>query len=185
MSGFGRKGLADVPARQTSGAGASRGLIRFDVTPHPWKMLFTAFACIGAAIVMIALAVEGRGLILVVIPLSPFLAQIFYLLMALVCLVVLAQSVRGFFRSFGEKMWMTLDQHAITGPTQYSGTRTVRIAFNGVKNINLSNHGDDECLVITSHDGKKIKVGSANFRDPSKWPAFLEGLDRALKVSHS
>ncbi|WP_298304708.1 hypothetical protein [uncultured Erythrobacter sp.] len=180
MSGFGRKGLAGAPTRQTGMADVSRGSIRFDVTPHPWKMLFAAFACIGAAIVMMALAVEGRGLILVIVPLGPTGAQIFYLLMALVCLVGLAHTVRGFLRSFGARMWMTLDQHAITGPTQYGGTRMIRIAYNAIQDIDLSSYGENQFAVIKAHDGGKIKVGSANFREASKWPAFMQGLDRRL-----
>lgn len=180
MSGFGRKGLAAEAVNQPSRLKAPSGSIRFDVTPHPWKMLFAAIACVAAALFSLALAVEGRGLILIIIPLSPTAAQIFYVLMALVCLAGLVHCVRGFFRSFGDKMWMTLDHHAITAPTQYGGTKTARIVFDGIKNVDLSSYSGNHFLVITSLDGKKIKVGSANLRDSSKWPAFLEELDRRL-----
>lgn len=183
MSGFGRKGLAGMPDIRQSKSARSSGAIRFDVTPHPWKMLFAAFACLFAILMLLALAVEGRGLILFVIPLGPMGAQIFYVLMAMVCAVGLVHTVRGFVRSFGEKMWMSLDQRAIIGPNRYGGTNTVRIAFSGIIKVDLSSHSDDQYLVITGRDGKKIKVSSANFREPNEWSAFIEALDLRLNAS--
>ncbi|WP_298333819.1 hypothetical protein [uncultured Erythrobacter sp.] len=180
MGGFGRKGQAAMQAQQLPRPKSPKGAIRFDVTPNPWKLLFTAFACVFCVLILLAFAVEGRGLILVVIPLGPTAAQIFYVFMALVCLAYLVQVMRGFVRSFGGQLWMTLDQHAITGPTKYSGTHTVRIAFSAVNNVELRSQSDDQYLVITGRDGRKIKVSSANFREAKKWPSFLQELDRRL-----
>lgn len=191
MSGFGRKGLVAGTAAQTNVRPAVRQAARaqavgetihFDVTPHPWKSLFASFACLAAVVFLVALMIEGRGLIIFRIPLDVTGARVVYGMLALAALIGSGFAGLGVFHGLTGKAWLTLDHQAIEGPTRYNGIKTARIPYSAIKDVNLSGYGPNaQFLAIKANDGRYIKVGTGNFRESSKWLIFLEEFDRRLK----
>ncbi|UAB77318.1 hypothetical protein INR77_10915 [Erythrobacter sp. SCSIO 43205] len=190
MSGFGRKGLVAGTAvqpnvrpavRQTAHGQGAGGTIHFDVTPHPWKSLFAGLACLAAVAFLVALMIEGRGLIIFRIPLDVTGARVVYGALALSALVGFGFAGLGVVHGLTKKAWLTLDHQAVEGPTRYNGIKTVRIPYNSIKDVGFTAYNENaQFISIKDHMGNKINVGRENFREGSKWPAFLQELDRRL-----
>ena len=182
MATFGRKGAgADAPQPIGRQQASLPVLTKFNVTPHPLKMLL-GIALFGVgAMVMFEKLLDPRGLLINgFIELGPTGADIFFIILIVLCLGMTAFACVGLVRSFGDKVFVTLDNQSITGPSSYNGTRTVRIAFNAVRDVNVTKMRDKEFLVIRSADGRLIKVGQANFRVATEWSQFISELNGRL-----
>jgi hypothetical protein len=179
---FGRKGLdaeGVAPARQNRDVLPVP--VRFDITPRPGKMLLgIAFFSAGAAL-MVAKLLDPRGVnINGVIELGPLGADIFFVILLLATLWLVGLGCIGLARSFGSKVFVTLDNQAITGPNSYLQLGTKRIAFGAVRSVNLIDMNSHQFVEILAADGGKIKVGSGNFRVSAEWPRFLAEINARM-----
>lgn len=182
MSGFGQKGVgAAVEARIRREAGELPQPLRYDVTPHPLKMLLGIVLFGACALVLAAKLGDPRGLLINgLIELSPAGADVFFALVALGSLAMTVFAAIGLFRSFGEKVYVTSDDQAIAGPLSYNGTRLTRIGFGAIREVKVRRVRDQELLVVVAVDERKIKVGKGNFRVASEWAAFMAELGKRL-----
>lgn len=184
MAGFGRKGLgpqSDVSPGLPPGRPAPR--LQYDVTPQPLKMLLASgFFGLGVVVFVIELR-DPRGLLINhLIRLSPDQADIFFTVLILISAAITGAGLLGFFQSFGDKVFVTLDNHAISGPARYAAvTRIVRVPLAAVREVKVTRIRDQESVVITAEDGRKIRVGRANFRVKAEWSVFLAELRNRLR----
>ena len=181
MAGFGRKGIASTGSSGPARPAAATTAVKFDVTPKPWQMLF-GFLFFGAAGAVLAGKVaDPRGLIINgLIELSPGGADIFYGVLVATAALMSGAALLLLIKSFGAKMHVSLDNHAVTGPKFYASAGTVRIDFKSISNVDLQRVQNSEFLKITARDGRKIRVGQSNFRVASEWNQFLGELQRRM-----
>ncbi len=185
MAGFGKKGAVSQPLVASSrGHISPNNVLKFDVTPKPAKMIL-GIAFFGAgALIFFDKLLDPRGIIINgLIELGPAGADIFYSVLILASAVFVAFGIVGLIKSFGEPTFIVLDSQSISGPTRYGGSSIARISFNAVRDVNVSSISNHEFLVVTGSDGRKIKVGQANFRNSSDWSHFLAELNAKLRFS--
>ena len=180
MGGFGRKGSSS-----NSQSGSTRAnpeeLVRFDVTPHPLKMALGIALCLTAGLICLLMILQQRGLrIGRIIDLDPGMASIAFGLLVLASITGTIFCIRGLRDAFGKKVWLILDDRGITGPVTYNSATTTNIPFRQIADAKLSRMSKNEFMVIKSHGGQRIKVGSGNFRDEKQWPVFLAELQKRL-----
>jgi hypothetical protein len=83
-------------------------------------------------------------------------------------------------RSFGEKRLVVLTHDTLSGPAGHLSKRQVSIPFALIADIQLGANGKHRFCVVTSHDGRKIKINEPNFRAPGGFDKFLQALDQRL-----
>ncbi len=144
--------------------------------------MLLGIAFFGAgALVFFGKMLDRRGVIINgLIELDTFGADILYSVLIGTCLTFIALATVALLKSFGAKIFVTVDSQSITGPIRYGGSSLVRISLTSVRDVNVSSVSNNEFLVVTDIDGRKIKVGQANFRISSEWPLFLSELRRRL-----
>lgn len=180
MGGFGRKGLSDARPAPNAAPLASRAL-KFDVTPSPWKMLLGIFFFGTAALICFVKMRDPRGLLINhLIELGPVAADIFWAILIALIAVMVGLSFLGFVRSFGARVFLTLDENAISGPANWNGVRTVLIDYRAIRNLKHQKSGKYESVVIVGNGDRKIKVGMIHFRDESQWSSFIEALQNRI-----
>jgi hypothetical protein len=173
---FGKKG-----ANRARKVMPSFAEVSFDVTPSTGKSLLGIFFFLGCALTFIGKRSEHRGVIINhLITLDAAEASILYIALASVSLVMALLAGMGLFRSFGDKALLVLGSSAIVGPRTYNSNQMVEIRFDAVKTIERTRISNHESVVITSRDGKKVRVGSANFRESDQWPEFTSELKRRV-----
>jgi hypothetical protein len=154
---------------------------KFDVTPKPLKMLL-GIALFGAAACLFYVKMcDPRGVLINnLIELGPLGADILWGVLVFASLAMVAFAGLGLARSFGEKVYITLDSHAIVGPRNWNSNRLVRIEYRSIGNLNHSRISNHEFLAIKANDGRKIKVGQTHFRISGEWAEFLQDLQKNL-----
>jgi hypothetical protein len=173
VTGFGRKGLGE-PVREPAARGGLPASVRYDVTPSPRKMLLGIGFFGAAAMVSYLELLDPRPLLINhLIELSPGGADIFFGILMLASLGMVAMACVGLVRSFGEKVFITLDNQSITGPTRYNGTHLIRIDYRAIREVKHSRIHNQEFVVISAVDQRKIKVGQTHFRTATEWEQFL------------
>ena len=181
-NGFGRKGLSEKQGLSASPPRPSRvpqDIARFDVTPHPMKMVLMVFFGLGGAVVMLNEMLDPRGLILNrIIHFSPFSADIFFGVLLLACLGLAGFGALAFARSFGDRIWLSLDNHAVTGPSSFGSRTQVRMRFVDIRDARVQTYQKQQYMTLRAHDGRKIRIGTAHFRQSDEWPVFLKELQR-------
>jgi hypothetical protein len=180
VAGFGRKRAINSPSTINRPASlSSAGMLKFDVTPSPAKMLMGIVFSGGGALFFFDKLVDPRGLIISgMIELGPTGADVFYGVLIGGCLIFCLLAGYGLLNAFGERVFVTLDNISIAGPTRYNGTQVIRITYPMIGKVDLTRVNDQESVVITGKDGGKIRVSQTNFRNTSQWPQFLEELGR-------
>lgn len=180
LADFGRKGLENQP-RNSRPAGLTEPPTSFEVTPHPWRALFGACFFGAAGLLFYVKLRDPRGLLINhLIELDPQSADIFWAILMVASLAMAALAILGFVRSFGEKVFLSLDHHAISGPRNWNSNRLVRITYSTIIDAKFMRMRDQEMIVISSRDGRKIKVGQVHFRRSTEWPQFLALLDARM-----
>jgi len=184
VTSFGRKGVVEstlpLPMNRSMSAAAQDVVspsLQYDVTLHPMAMLLGVMAGLAGAMVCFKGLQDPRGLLINrVIELDPGSANVFWgaLIVASLGFAVLA-AVR-FVQSFGERVFITLDSHAISGPTSDYGLRTARIEYRSIQNVRVLAMRGQESVVISATDGRKIKVGQWRFRVSAQWMDFQREL---------
>jgi hypothetical protein len=147
-------------------------------------MLMGIFFFGTAALMFYAKLRDPRGLLINhLIELGSDGADIFWGILILVSLAMSALSLVGLIRSFGEKVYLTVDVHAVTGPRNWNSKRVVRIDYGSIRGVSQQRMRDQEFVVITANDGRKIKVGQTHFRKSDDWSEFLEELFARIAVA--
>lgn len=185
---FGRKGVVDsIPPEvlNRSSLVAEQGrmapTLKYDVTLHPFAMLLGIIGGLAGAMVFVKKLQDPRGLLINrVIELDPASADMFWGALIVASLGLAVAAAIGFVRSFGERVYVTIDSHAISGPTSEYGMRTVRIEYRAIQYIKVTAMRDMETLAITAADGRKIKVGQWRFRISDQWGDFQHELRSKL-----
>lgn len=137
-----------------------------------------------AAVVMLYKIGDPRGLLLNrVIELSPFGADIFFGILFLISAFAAGFSGFAIVRSFGEKLFLTLDAQTITGPRFYGLPGMISLRYSQIATLKQTAYDQHLGVVIQATDGRKIRIGTANFRDADQWPEFLHQLER--RIGHS
>jgi hypothetical protein len=147
--------------------------------------MYGPFAFSGfAAVVMLYKIGDPRGLLLNrVIELSPFGADIFYGTLFLISAFAAGFSGYAIIRSFGEKLFLTLDSQAITGPRYYGLPGMISLRYSQIATLKRTAYDQHRGVIIEANDGRKIRIGTANFLDAGQWPEFIHQLER--RMGHS
>jgi hypothetical protein len=173
---FGQRGI-----RLAQKATPSFAEIHFDVTPSIGKSLLGMFFFLGCGLIFVDMGSEHRGLIINhLIRFDAAEASTFYIVLAILSLCMALLAGLGLVRSFGEKVWLVLGSSSIFGPKSYNGNQIIEIRYDDVKNIERTRVSNHEFVVITSRDGKKIRIGSGNFRQSDQWANFTLELRRRI-----
>ena len=181
---FGRKHLSEQrpsleapPRRYTQST-------RFDVTPHPLKMFMVVALGLGVVPVLLVKLLDPRPMLLNgLIQFSAQGADIFYGILILASLAFAGAGIVGFVRSLGDKVWVTLDANAISGPSGMAASKSTRIAYNEIARCKMRQYRQHQWMDIKASDGRKIRVGSAVLRQEAEWPEFLAEFDRRLTAA--
>jgi hypothetical protein len=181
--GFGKKGV--VAGKHPLGAKTSHQsnpVLKFDVTPRASLMMSgIAFFGVGAVVFFDKLLDPGGVIINRVIELGPAGANLLFATLMAACLAFVVPACMGLLNSLGERIFVTLDNQSIAGPSRYGGSTIVRLDFRSIRDVDLSSSSNSEFLVITGSDGTKIRVGKPNFRNASEWAQFLSALDTRIR----
>ena len=173
---FGKKGgtgrAASTTRQHPSGFGAE---VNFDITPSAKTMILSIIFFGVCALVLFKKVMDPGGVLINrLIELGPFGADILYGTLFVASLGFVAIATYQIVLSFGKKVFISLDDHAIVGPRWYGNPGEVKVDFTSIRDIEFSQISNSEFIVIHTNDGRKIRVGNKNFRIASEWAQFLD-----------
>lgn len=177
---FGRKGEDSTRVSLSEPPKSYAAVAKFDITPRPVPMLLAIGMGLTATLVLLAELFDPRALLINgIIELGPTGADIFFGVLIACSLAFAGIGLLGLVRSFGEKVWLSLDSRAIFGPRGwYLINDPIRIPYNEICSVRLQRINNQHIVTIKATDGRKIRVGSPHFRKEAEWREFLQELER-------
>ena len=147
-------------------------------TPMVLAVLF--FGAVGGFLGWRSLT-NDRGLILNgVITFDTEGASIFYAVLAVTSLLFVGAGGIALVRQFGEPQWLTLDQHAVSGPRSVINATPVRIPYSEIANVKLFSYRGQTGAEIRARDRRKIWLGTKSFEHDDMLDEFLEELGQRV-----
>lgn len=174
---FGTKGLAagQRPPDRPATPPAVESL-RFDVTWKPGRSALAALFFAACAYVMWLEILDPRGVIIDhLITLGPQGADVFFMVLLLLAVVLAAAGAFNFVRSFGERRWLSLGPHGVRGPKNNLSREEVSIAYRSITRATVRTLQRQQFVEIFGN-GQAIKVAAANFRSKGDFQRFVEEL---------